>query len=1122
MPDEIRVAPVKTVYWPDLAPYGARLTVVHNPSLSRNFLKLTILDRAKFSRDAGHAVGSVDFFRLARDFDFVYAPAEASILFDRAYDAAIANSATEADARAQAMVESTKAYFYAPFLNVSQEMIKQLVPAAGAQDFRMLPVSDVKHLDFQYFPKPSLDRFLAAFQRTNEGEPGVFYTIPSDRDLLARVRDDVTPVNDLLGMRDKVVADVDEDLGFVASLNVTRIAKKAFSGLTLNVRGEPLKAIRMRDTVLGFYTFDAAVAANGGSPEGVVREAYASAAPIAFDWPSRRLLVVKNAEYLEIEKLIAPEIVHEEALAAAPAWHMQFLDAADELVGSFKFAKKDGILGADLAINDLSAARNLEAQYKDIHAKMAACLAAVPPSILLASPKKFVLAGYVDHVDLVSMSGLSAANFETTFSKEFLRFLGQFKNELQPSLDESIAKFEAQSVIESGLARAQGAPSSAVSNGKRQDAGEKIGGARKDFARRSLDLSDVEGMTERELFDLVNKNNVWAPIDYREMRDRGLDPALAYAIAQIRKMVPVSPLRGGWNIGVAKSSVRVFSAETCAEFVRAVSIVRDQVMNVDSQKSLVEAVFNIRREFGLPIHCYEYADSPERRLKAFGGRYSSQLPLHDAIGLNFTRKLPAVEIAVRGRADGLPAFRDAFSSSQNLAHFLALARVKTKNGWEWAIKEAPESSAAEGEDGTPGKKQRVVKPQPYFAHLDHIDRMGPSCREGSVNEQMLLSTFGFRGVEYGTWLPQAERQIVLDHAFDACMDLAEIMDLPPTALSLGGRLATAFGARGSGGANAGAAHYEHARVVMNFTRMRGAGFFAHEFGHALDYWVAASTGASAVEAFSEVYKSEPQNNAFVKHYKALFETIHSRPASLKEVVDGCLYIAQRDGEKKFVNAVLSRNLESWIRCYVPSIPHDLRENFRSEGLKLVQASFEPVPELAQYGVERVRSGEDLASELVALFRGMVGKESVRTKLDRDYVVRAAAWGDMIVGRAVKAIGEFQPGQAKMPSRFLAEAQFFDSYRSKPYWSTDIELFARAFESWVQDRVEAEPGRRSQYLVYGRGAAPEGVPSGYPQGEERKRIGAVFDTMFEELKSELLKAADFEKRPSSTAEVDWTS
>ena len=81
--------------------------------------------------------------------------------------------------------------------------------------------------------------------------------------------------------------------------------------------------------------------------------------------------------------------------------------------------------------------------------------------------------------------------------------------------------------------------------------------------------------------------------------------------------------------------------------------------------------------------------------------------------------------------------------------------------------------------------------------------------------------------------------MALNQAYDALMDLANVIGVSPQAISLNGELGIAFGSRGSGNANA---HYEPNNVVINLTKTRGAGSLAHEWWHALDNYFARRVG----------------------------------------------------------------------------------------------------------------------------------------------------------------------------------------------------------------------------------------------------------------------------------------
>ena len=83
-------------------------------------------------------------------------------------------------------------------------------------------------------------------------------------------------------------------------------------------------------------------------------------------------------------------------------------------------------------------------------------------------------------------------------------------------------------------------------------------------------------------------------------------------------------------------------------------------------------------------------------------------------------------------------------------------------------------------------------------------------------------------------------------AYDGLLDLADVMGIPPKAISLNGELALAFGARGQGLSGA-RAHYERDKVVINLTKMNGAGSLAHEWFHALDHYLGRQDGKASAE-----------------------------------------------------------------------------------------------------------------------------------------------------------------------------------------------------------------------------------------------------------------------------------
>ena len=113
-------------------------------------------------------------------------------------------------------------------------------------------------------------------------------------------------------------------------------------------------------------------------------------------------------------------------------------------------------------------------------------------------------------------------------------------------------------------------------------------------------------------------------------------------------------------------------------------------------------------------------------------------------------------------------------------------------------------------------------------------RIGEPREIPPITPETFTERFALRGVQFGNWVELGRREDDLVRAYLALWDLAVAIQWPTRALSLQGRLGLAFGARGNGGRNPAAAHYEPTQEVINLTKRHGAGSLAHEWWHAFD------------------------------------------------------------------------------------------------------------------------------------------------------------------------------------------------------------------------------------------------------------------------------------------------
>ncbi|WP_242876067.1 PLxRFG domain-containing protein [Stenotrophomonas maltophilia] len=408
---------------------------------------------------------------------------------------------------------------------------------------------------------------------------------------------------------------------------------------------------------------------------------------------------------------------------------------------------------------------------------------------------------------------------------------------------------------------------------------------------------------------------------------------------------------------------------------------------------------------------------------------------------------------------------------------------------------------------------------------DKVMRIGEARREGDVQGQQFMDTFGFRGVEFGKWNNQDERQEVMNHAFDALVDLSELLNLPPRAMSLDGQIGLAFGARGHGLSGA-RAHYERDYAVINLTKLKGAGSLAHEWMHALDHYLGRQDGRGSEQVTNgrgdKVMKASGVDD-YLSNASGLRGNV--RPelrAAFQELMD-----TMRTRAEQYVED--TARAESFLgkaRDQVQKQLGDLRAHIEKERAWGSRKRPATQQELATFdaAADRLLNGETFSTDAKPTKGG--GIRFTNEELDTlDAVLKAVTnrtgFNSERTGsldRLRDAMGTYQrrvelwrsadAGEAKtksVPTSFMTEARKLDDGRVGNYWTTPHELLARAFSSYVEDRLQ-DAGRASAFMSFGsdpRFAVPVGTEFArpFPGGVERQAMNAAFDRFFTEVKHE---------------------
>lgn len=598
---------------------------------------------------------------------------------------------------------------------------------------------------------------------------------------------------------------------------------------------------------------------------------------------------------------------------------------------------------------------------------------------------------------------------------------------------------------------------SADSIQKLVDAGEKIGGARKDrWKERGLDLSDLDAMTESEGAELATKANVWKP-NYESMSMQA-DPLTAAMVKTIYDQLAATPKdntpEGRRRYVTAMQAVRqIYGGAKNPDDVRGGYLaLRDRLgMSDAARKSeATKALFSVYKGRSDPfvLGYNEIAKAEKMVRDGFPSiePWRSRFSVREDGGAGLTPR--GIEITVDLAAEvGTPitqeqakagVFRVVDKKGQTLAYEVTQGEAEAR------AKALYEAIKGQGSD----------KEEPSRPHLDNLQREGMAeTINRDVTPDDLLKDFGFRGIEFGNWAAQDERQKILNHVYDALADLAKILNVPKAALSLNGTMGMAFGARGGGRF---AAHYEPGKLVINMTKLRGAGSLAHEWAHAFDHYLGELDRRDAYQTKARGASGwHDQQN-----YDGKSVTRTRR---------------EPDGSWSTKKELRLQNLRPELAAKIDAV---------MQSLYSVPIPLEDAVKMAEADVVRQES--------------YLGRETVDPairKLYEDGLAGAKqALQDLLAGKI--------PEQLTMSS-FAREASNMSGSSGNGYWIRPTEMFARAFESYVFDRLQAM-GARSDYLVHGveqdRYADDRYKGNPYPAGEERKAINKAFDDLVAEIRT----------------------
>ena len=398
-----------------------------------------------------------------------------------------------------------------------------------------------------------------------------------------------------------------------------------------------------------------------------------------------------------------------------------------------------------------------------------------------------------------------------------------------------------------------------------EDFGETLHGARKMLYAEAY----ADGMTKAKELDTKAHplSKTWPEPDYQKLLEGGA-PVEAVSMARaLREAVPTKPQSSwklkGWAAKV--EALRGFAEDVLSGRldIKTVegSMERSGLRGVPNKAALYEAMGHERSMKGIDVSVGRYSMydrveyNPPRTIwtvsrEAKGssfGNWPRELAKGDTREAAITAfKKRSAELLAEEQAPTKGATFEIYGKRAGGAREFFIGKKIGRNVAELKTGFADLKAARQYKTDHQSELEDLLakyKTVPPVRNTQNAPRIGEDYRKGAdVTPERFQEAFGFRGVQFGNYVEGGRRQQDLNRAYDALMDLAGVLGLPPRALSLGGRMGLAFGARGTGGTDAAAAHYEPDTVVINLTKREGAGSMAHEWWHALDNYFSRQRG----------------------------------------------------------------------------------------------------------------------------------------------------------------------------------------------------------------------------------------------------------------------------------------
>ena len=372
------------------------------------------------------------------------------------------------------------------------------------------------------------------------------------------------------------------------------------------------------------------------------------------------------------------------------------------------------------------------------------------------------------------------------------------------------------------------------------------------------------------------------------------------------------------------------------------------------------------------------------------------------------------------------------------------------NNWDWfeVVKE-------KSTDVVDKPKNKVINTKTPLAY---IKRTG-GVKIDAITPNEIISQFGFSSVNYGNYVDDVWSKEHTSHFLGAVSDLGEILNFDIKKINQLGSLGIAFGAKGKAGA---LATYFPQTKDINLTKTNGDGSVAHEWGHYFDNVIVEKAEAKAINQFaSEGFMPNEEIKAL---YKELMNFFYKGKEGITPKLKFRFYANNSD------YATFSRLVNnSWTKVEVE-----------------IKSTIEET--ISQYDYLLTSDESVYSTQLRVL--GYIIKSFGLEYYDVDIQLKTSYFYHK------SAFSFFEYCYRKSPRETVKAGE-----KRTKYWTSQVELFARAWETVVLKKL-TDKNRESNYLV--ADIPTDDIISAdyfepYPTGKETEYIESILDRIIEAVK-----------------------